>query len=235
MPFGLDPLVFGLIVGLVLGALIEILIVLGPGRYFIAKKARKENLESLETGEWDPALKRVLKPIREQITQEITALKAALKAELTPEEVPEFSKEFEAFEARFSAAYTADMLAIQEEMKKIPLRVSGMVSGEKGNEKKALQAYLDREGVEIDQAVEAAEGQFMVENPETMAALAFKKAYEADVSDEWRAENPIKAGLWDAAKARFLPELQAAFVGRSGPPRLGAGNRKVSSGKIYGT
>ncbi len=147
--------------------------------------------------------------------------------------------EFEAFEGRFAEGYKTDMQTLQAdimtEVDRIPNRVAMTFKSEKGAETRMLQAYLDKEGVDVDQAVEAAEGQFMVENPETMAALAFKKAYEADVSDAWREENPIKAGLWDAAKARFLPELQAAFMGPGGPPRLGAGNRKASSGKIYGT
>ncbi len=151
------------------------------------------------------------------------------------EVVEHFDDRLEAFEGRFSEAYKTDMEAITGEIDRIPKRIAVTFNSEKGLETRALQAYLDKEGVDIDQAVETAEGQFMLENPETMAALALKRAYEADVSHNYRAENPIKAGIFDFAKAKFLPEIEAAFAGRSGPPRLGAGNRKASSGKIYGT
>ncbi len=211
----------------VVAILPEVVIAMLVLRPVLARKMRRENVKAADEGEYDEVFKRIVAPVKEEI--------AILRLEVTSAEVPDISQEFEDFEARFTAAYTEDMLAIQEEMKKIPLRVSGIIHGEKGNETLALQAYLDKEGVEIDEAVERAEGDFMLENPDTMAALALKHAYEADVSDDYRAENPIKAGIFDFAKARFLPEIQAAFSGRSGPPRLGAGKTRLSSGKIYGT
>ncbi len=142
-----------------------------------------------------------------------------------------FENKLGAFEERFSKAYKTDMETIQTEMGRIPKRIAMTFNSEKGAEVRALQGYLDKEGVDVDQAVEAAQGQFIQDNPEAMAAIALKRAYDADVSDVYRAENPIKAGIFDFAKASFLPQLEQAFLGTA---KLGTGRKKGNVTNPYG-
>ncbi len=132
--------------------------------------------------------------------------------------------QLEDFEGRFSVAYSKDLGVLQTDMDKIPQRIAMTFNSEKGAEVRALQGYLDKEGVEIDQAMEIAEAQFVQDNPQAFAAMALKKAYDADVSEKYRKENPIKAGMWDFAKAAVLPQFEQAFMGTSNLPTKRKGN-----------
>ncbi len=128
------------------------------------------------------------------------------------------------FEGRFTEAYKTDMETISAEMNQIPERIKFTIMSKKGEESRALQSYLEKEGGEIDQAMELMEGQVMQENPEMMMHLALKKAYEADVSDKYRKENPVKAFIFDAGKAAVLPHLEQAFLGTANLPSRKKGN-----------
>ncbi len=224
MLHGSEPLIVGLIVGLVLGALIEILIVLGPGRYFIAKKARKENLDSLEAGEWDPALDRALTPIKKQITQEI----ATLKADLTTEDA---SQEFEAFEERFNVAYTADMLAIQEEIKTIPRRISGIIHAGEGNEEKAFRAMVVDAEAEVEGEISLMEAT-VSQDPRAMQVAIAQKIQKLGGDPEWQEEHPIGAVLLEIAKPQLMGWIQTAAGQMTGmTPTLAAKSR---TSNLYG-
>lgn len=145
------------------------------------------------------------------------------------EVVSHFNDKLDSFEGRFSEAYKTDMEAISSEMDRIPKRIAMTFNSEKGAEVRSLQAYIEREGVDIDEAVQVAEGGVMSEHPEAMAALALKRAYDADVSDVYRSENPIKAFIFDTGKAVVLPQLEQAFMGTST-----LGPRKKSATGPYG-
>ncbi len=215
----LNPLLVGLIVGLVLGAVIEILIVLGPGRYFIAKKARKENLASLEAGEWDPALERVLEPLKEQISEEMAAMKADLG------EVPDLSQELEDFEARFTSAYTSDMQAIQEEMEKIPLRVSGIVHGQAGVEEKAFRSMVVDAEAEVEGEISLMEAT-MAQDPRAMQVAIAQKIQKLGSDPAWQEEHPIGAVLLEISKPQLMGWIQtAAAQMQGGPARLATGKK----------
>ncbi len=141
-----------------------------------------------------------------------------------------FNEQLEAFEGRFSEAYKTDMETISAEMNKIPERIKFTIMSKKGEESRALQSYLDKEGVDVDQAMELMEGQVMQDNPQMMLQMALKKAYEADVSDKYRKDNPVKAFIFDAGKAAVLPHLEQAFLGTSNLP----GRKKGNATNPYG-
>ncbi len=230
VPLGLDPLIFGLIVGLVLGAVIEILIVLGPGRYFIAKKARKENLESLEAGEWDPALERVLEPLKEQITEEMTAIKAEIGG----------SRELEDFEARFTAAYTQDIQTLQTdimtEMEKIPLRVSGIIHGREGVEEKAFRAMVVDAEAEVEGEITVMEA-VAAQDPRAMQVAITQKIQKLGNDPEWQKEHQLGSLILEMGKPTLMNWVQTMTAQMQGVP---AGMTptllaKSNTAKIYGT
>lgn len=140
--------------------------------------------------------------------------------------VEHFNDKLESFEGRFNDAYKTDMNTLAAEMDRIPKRIAMTFNSEKGAEVRSLQAYIEREGVDVDEAVQAVESNVMMEHPEAMAALALKRAYDADVSDVYRKENPVKAFIFDAGKAVVLPQLEQAFMGTS----TLAGRKKSSTG-----
>jgi len=139
--------------------------------------------------------------------------------------VSHFDNKLDSFEGRFAESYKTDTQAIYESMEaKLDSqaeRVRLTMASQTGVETKALQAYLEQEGGDIDAAMELAEGQLLEQDPQMMLRMTLQKAVDAPLSDKFRKENPIKAGIWDFAKIGFASQLEQAFLGTSGIKRKG--------------
>lgn len=225
MILGLPDLIFGLIVGIVAGGVMELSVLWFAGRRWIPNRSAEVYNQKAAAGDLDDARDHFIEPIREEI--------ASMKADLTPGEVPDMSQEFEDFEARFTAAYTTDMAAIQEEMEKIPLRISGMIHGTQGVEEKAFRAMVVDAEAEVEGEISLVEAT-MAQDPRAMQVAIAQKIQKLGGDEEWQKEHPIGAVLLEIAKPQLMGWVQTAAAQMQGIPtaRLTPG---TSSGKIYGT
>lgn len=139
--------------------------------------------------------------------------------------VSHFDDKLDSFEGRFSEAYKTDTQSIYSDMSaKLDSqaeRVRLTMASQSGVETKALQAYLEKEGGEIEDVMAMAEGQILEQDPQLMLRMALQKAVDAPLSSKFVKENPIKAQIWEMAKVSFASQMEQAFLGTSGIKRKG--------------
>ncbi len=183
--------------GLALGAGVELGIMLGPGRFYIAKRARKENLDSINAGEWDVAITRIIQPIKD----DVDSLKDLVKAEEIQKQVGTVQArleeldqaletrlegiQLEPIEARITAldeAMGKHLQAIWDGLQDLPGRVRSSVAGSQGQEVKAIQKA--GEAAELD-AIEYYEAELSPE--ERLAA----RIDQMSPSPEWQKQHQV--------------------------------------------
>lgn len=199
----------------------EILIAMLVLRPVLARKMRRENVEAAQEGEYDEVFERIVAPVKE----EIAALRANTEGDV--------SQDLEDFEARFTSAYTADMLAIKEEMGKIPLRISGMIHGAEGVEEKAFRAMVVDAETEVEGEISLMEAT-VSQDPRAMQVAIAQKIAKLGGDPEWQEEHPIGAVLLEIAKPQLMGWIQTAagqMTGTAGPAQL-AGRKDTTN--LYG-
>ncbi len=197
----------------VVAILPEVLIAMVVLRPVLARKMRRENVKAAQEGEYDEVFERIVAPVKKEI--------ATLKADLTTENA---SQEFEDFEARFTSAYTADMLAIKEEMEKIPLRISGMIHGAEGVEEKAFRAMVVDAEAEVEGEISLMEAT-VSQDPRAMQVAIAQKIQKLGGDPAWQEEHPIGAVLLEIAKPQLMGWVQTAGAQMMGAPALSSGKR----------
>ncbi len=203
----------------------EVLIAMLLLRPVLARKIRRESVEAAEEGEYDEVFERIVAPVKEEI--------AFLKAELTSEEVPDFSQELADFEARFTIAYTADMEAIREEMKKIPLRVSGIVHGQAGVEEKAFRSMVVDAEAEVEGEITVMEAA-AAQDPRAMQIAIAQKIQKLGNDPEWQSEHQIGSLILEMGKPTLLNWVQEMTRQMQGAPSVGLVSGKRSNTGPYG-
>ncbi|MEE9181009.1 MAG: hypothetical protein V3U33_00355 [candidate division NC10 bacterium] len=227
MILGLPDLVFGLIVGIVAGGILELSILWFAGRRWIPNRSAEVYNAKAAAGDLDDARDHFIEPIREEIQ--------ALKADLTPNS--SLSQEFEDFEARFTSAYTQDIQTLQTdimtEMEKIPLRVSGIIHGTAGAEEKAFRAMVVDAEAEVEGEITVMEA-VAAQDPRAMQVAIAQKIQKLGNDPEWQKEHQIGSLILEMGKPTLMNWVQTMTAQMQGVPsaRLSSGG---SSTKIYGT
>ena len=216
--FGLDPLVFGLIIGLVAGAGIELSILWFAGRRWIPNRSAEVYNQKAAAGDLDDARDHFIAPIRTEIDSirtEIESMQIKLEAGT------DFEDHFNAFETRFSQVYKEDMRAIDAKLTELPGMVQMSAMSEKGIETRAVQAMMDDQGGEIVAAENMMQA-IASENPEMVLATAMQKVAEWEPSKKYKSENPGKALAYEIGKPYVLSGMAKAYESLTGQ-KVGGG------------
>ncbi len=211
MILGLPDLFFGLIVGIVVGGIVELTILWFAGRRWIPNRSAEVYNEKAAAGDLDEARDHFIAPIRKEIE--------TLKADLTTNDASSLTQEFEDFEARFTSAYTQDIQTLQSdimtEMEKIPLRVSGIIHGAAGVEEKAFRAMVVDAEAEVDGEISLMEAT-VSQDPRAMQVAIAQKIQKLGNDPEWQEKHQIGAVLLEIAKPQLMGWIQTAAAQMQG-------------------
>lgn len=211
---------------------------LGPGRYYIAKRARAENLAAIEAGEWDPAFDRAVAPLRkelgelqelvkaEELQAQVTQVQArleeldqALEARLQEISIEPVQEKLEALDE----ALGAHLQAIQENMESLPGRVRSSLAGSQGAEIKGIQKAA--EAAEMD-AVELYEAD--MDPQERLIA----RIDAMSPSAKWQQDHQIGAEIVRGVKDMVIEQLRARRGNVVTMKRVGSGEGNFPT--VYG-
>ncbi len=232
MIFGLPDLLFGLIVGIVAGGVMELSGLWFAGRRWIPNRSAEVYNQKAAAGDLDDARDHFIEPIREEI--------ALMKAELTSKEVPDISQEFEDFEARFTAADTQDIQTLQTdimtELEKVPLRVSGIIHGAAGAEEKAFRALVVDAEADVEGEITVMEAVAAQDPPAMQLAIA-QKIQKLGNDPEWQKEHQIGSLILEMGKPTLMNWVQTMTAQMQGVPSGMTPTllAKSNTAKIYGT
>ncbi len=212
MIFGLDPLVFGLLVGLAVGAGVELSILWFAGRRWIPNRSAEVYNQKAAAGDLDDARDHFIAPIRQELR--------TLKADLTANDAgTTLDEKFTNFETRFVDAYKSDMNFLRDEIKEelntLPARIQMTALSEKGVESKAVQVMMEEQGGEIV-AAENMMDALASENPEIVLATAMRKVSEWEPSKKYAKENPGKMLAYEIGKPFVLNGMMKAYESLTG-------------------
>ncbi len=181
--------------GLALGAGVELGIMLGPGRHYIAKRARKENLESINSGEWDEGFQALIKPILQPIQDDVSTLKDLGEAEDLKAHIEPVQAKLE----ELDQALGAHLTNLQEGMKDLPGRVRSSLEGVRGAEIKAIQKVAE-------DAEQEAISYYESEMPQEDRLAA--KIDAMDPGPKWREKHEVGAMILDGVKEMIKLRVQ---------------------------
>lgn len=214
--FQADP-----VTGLVLMA-VAVFFLLGPEilvatiylRPVLAARLRKDNIKSVQAGEWDEALTRVVKPlevriqeVRDETTDDIQKVRLDLTA--AREEVATFYADF----AEFSKTLGADLEAL-------PLKIQMRVYGAQGESQKLLQTGLVENAQEFEGEVSMMEA-VASEDPEAIIGTAMRKVANWAPSKKMMDEHEMIALAAEIGKPVILDAMYRFYQGSGGTPGRG--------------
>lgn len=192
--------------GLALGAGVELGIMLGPGRFYIAKRARKENLASINAGEWDGAISKIIQPIQDDVAtlkelveaedlqaqiatvhSRLEEVDAALESRLEGMTLEPVQEKLEALDQALGAHLTNLQTGLQD----LPGRVRSSIEGVRGSEIKAVQKVYEN-------AEEEAIAMYEAELPP--GDYLASRIDALDPGPKWRAKHEIGGMIVDGVK-----------------------------------
>lgn len=224
--------------GLGLGAGVELGIMLGPGRFYIAKRARKENLESINAGEWDEAIGRIIQPIQddvatlkelveaEELQAQITLvhgrleeLDGALEARLDEIQIQPVVDKLQALDEALGTHLTA----IHDGLDGLPARVRSSLEGARGAEMK--EVYKGIEAAEST-AIEMYEAEM---SPEDRLAARID---QIQPPEEWAKKHEVGNLILTGVKEYVVDQIRARRGDVVNMRRVGGKKGRYTS--VYG-
>lgn len=202
MVFGLDPLVFGLIVGLVAGAGLELTILWFAGRRWIPNRSAEVYNAKAAAGDLDAARDRFIAPIKAELED--------LRAEIGTEG-PSFKEEIESLRGEWNEF--AEL--VSEDLEKIPQTITMTIRSIQGVEQREIQKIMVEQAGDLEATLEATEN-VMMADPEQAVRRALAKLMEWEPSEKWAEEHPLLHLFAQSMKPVFANQIEGMMLG-TGP------------------
>lgn len=138
--------------------------------------------------------------------------------------IEEFRVQLEDFRSDFSGF--AGQLG--EDLEKLPKTLAYNMMTERGMETKAVQAYLDQAGGDLEEAGSMMEA-YAAQDPELMVATAMKKVAEWKPSKKYGQEHPLIVAALEIGKPALLNQLSGMMLGTSTKSQSPGGRNALPS------